>query len=66
MVVHADTWYDHIGLAKADQAAHHDYHHTINTGNFGVEWLDWLCGTEDGWVQGGLVEGYFSKKANMK
>ncbi len=45
---HTGTFYDMIGLAKADQAAHHDYHHTVNTGNFGVEWLDWLLGTEDG------------------
>ena len=34
-------------------------------GNFGVEWLDWLLGTEDGYVAGGLADGYIAKKKQL-
>jgi hypothetical protein len=34
-------------------------------GNFGVEWLDWLLGTEDGYVAGGLADGYIAKKQQL-
>ena len=56
------TILDKIGLAHADGAAHHDYHHAVNTGNFGTEWMDWLFGTEDGFVAGGMHDGYVAKK----
>lgn len=29
------TWYAATGLAHVDAACFHDYHHTINRGNFG-------------------------------
>lgn len=60
-----NTIVDAVGLAHASDAAHHDYHHTVNTGNFGGEYMDWLFGTMDGYVGGGGMEGYVSRKLNM-
>lgn len=51
-----------VGLSAADAAAHHDYHHAVNTGNFGVEWCDWLFGTQDGYCAGGGLQGYVNRK----
>lgn len=56
------TLYDRLGFSHCEQAIHHDYHHTVNTGNFGTEWMDWLFGTQDGFVAGGMFEGYLAKK----
>jgi sterol desaturase/sphingolipid hydroxylase (fatty acid hydroxylase superfamily) len=56
------TLYDKLGLSGCEQAIHHDYHHTVNTGNFGVEWMDWLFGTQDGFVAQGMFLGYINKK----
>ncbi len=56
------TFLDKIGLAHANQGAHHDYHHTVNFGNFGTEWMDWICGTQDGFVAGGMHDGYIEKR----
>lgn len=53
-----------LWLSHADEAIHHDYHHTVNTGNFGTEYMDWLFGTEDGFMASGGVEGYLAKKKN--
>lgn len=57
-----DTFFDRIGLAHASNASHHDYHHSVNTGNFDPEWMDWICGTQDGFAAGGMHEGYVAKK----
>ncbi len=54
-----------IGLAHPDGAAHHDFHHAVNTGNFGTEWMDWLFGTQDHFVAGGMHEGYIAKKKKL-
>jgi sterol desaturase/sphingolipid hydroxylase (fatty acid hydroxylase superfamily) len=53
---------DRLWLNHCDEAIHHDYHHTVNTGNFGSEWMDWLFGTEDGFMAAGGVEGYLAKR----
>jgi sterol desaturase/sphingolipid hydroxylase (fatty acid hydroxylase superfamily) len=58
------TALDRLGLAHADAAVHHDYHHAVNTGNFGTEWMDWIFGTEDFFVAGGMHEGYMAKKSS--
>jgi len=56
------TWYEDLGIGHGSQTLHHDYHHTVNTGNFDPEWMDWICGTQDGYVAAGYVQGYLSKK----
>jgi sterol desaturase/sphingolipid hydroxylase (fatty acid hydroxylase superfamily) len=35
----AGTFLDRIGLAHSTDAAHHDYHHSVNRGNFGTIWM---------------------------
>jgi hypothetical protein len=37
----------------------------VNTGNFGTEYMDWLFGTEDGFMAGGGVQGYLAKKEEL-
>jgi sterol desaturase/sphingolipid hydroxylase (fatty acid hydroxylase superfamily) len=61
-----DTILDKLWLSHADEAIHHDYHHTVNTGNFGTEYMDWLFGTEDGFMAGGGVQGYLAKKEEFR
>jgi sterol desaturase/sphingolipid hydroxylase (fatty acid hydroxylase superfamily) len=41
----ANTWLARIGLLNSVRAAHHDLHHTKNTGNYGFVMQDWACGT---------------------
>ena len=50
--------YKWFGLTNADACAYHDFHHSGNCGNFGAEWLDWICGTMDAWVDLGGTTGY--------
>ena len=33
------TVWDYLGLSHASDAAHHDYHHSVNRGNFGSSWM---------------------------
>ena len=54
-----------LGLSSPRNTAYHDFHHTVNKGNFGsaqAEYLDWLFGTQQAWGQGGGYEGYRAKK----
>lgn len=56
------TIFDTLGLCHPAATVHHDYHHTVNSGNFGVEWMDWICGTQDCYMAAGGYEGYISKR----
>ncbi|CAE7615145.1 SMO2-2 [Symbiodinium microadriaticum] len=56
------TLLDTLGFTHSEEAIHHDYHHTVNTGNFGTNYMDWLCGTQDGFMAGGGYDGYYAKK----
>lgn len=60
------TILDYLGLSHAADAAHHDYHHSVNRGNFGASWMDWICGTEDGYFADGGHNGYVAKKKLME
>eukprot|EP01064_Diplonema_japonicum_P027543 TRINITY_DN3_c0_g1_i1.p1 TRINITY_DN3_c0_g1~~TRINITY_DN3_c0_g1_i1.p1 ORF type:complete len:319 (+),score=80.42 TRINITY_DN3_c0_g1_i1:63-1019(+) len=51
-----------LGLTHASGAAFHDFHHTINSGNFSEPWIDWLFGTMDPWLVQGSEEGYLARK----
>ncbi|KAL1500440.1 hypothetical protein AB1Y20_013097 [Prymnesium parvum] len=57
----AGSWLHWFGLTNSSIAAHHDFHHTRNQGNFGWEILDYLCGTMDEWVRLGGRDGYISQ-----
>jgi sterol desaturase/sphingolipid hydroxylase (fatty acid hydroxylase superfamily) len=59
------TWYETLGLGHGSSTMHHDYHHTVNTGNFDPEWMDWICGTQDGYVAAGYMDGYLAKKKDQ-
>eukprot|EP01061_Rhynchopus_euleeides_P040350 TRINITY_DN693_c0_g1_i3.p2 TRINITY_DN693_c0_g1~~TRINITY_DN693_c0_g1_i3.p2 ORF type:complete len:323 (+),score=118.45 TRINITY_DN693_c0_g1_i3:60-1028(+) len=50
-----------LGLTYSDDVIFHDFHHTVNKGNYSVQWVDALFGTMDTWVEGGGVEGYLQK-----
>ena len=56
------TLLDQLGFTHSEEAIHHDYHHTVNTGNFGTNYMDWLCGTQDGFMAAGGYDGYYAKK----
>lgn len=56
------TLLDTLWLCHPAATIHHDYHHTVNSGNFGVEWMDWLFGTQDCYMAAGGLEGYLAKK----
>ena len=57
----AGTTLYELGLL-GDAAPYHDFHHTVNSGNFGAEYLDHTFGTMDAWLRLGGVEGYLAKK----
>lgn len=57
----ANTWFDFIGLAHADEAIFHDHHHTSNRGNFGCIFLDHIFGTMDHFAASGCYEGYLQR-----
>jgi sterol desaturase/sphingolipid hydroxylase (fatty acid hydroxylase superfamily) len=60
------TALDLIGLAGASSAAHHDFHHTSNSGNFGSPLNDWLFGTMDAYLAIGGEEGYMTMAAAQR
>ena len=41
--------------------AFHDYHHTVNRGNFSTPITDWIHGTMDGYIVAGGLESYLKK-----
>ncbi|KNC82370.1 hypothetical protein SARC_05341 [Sphaeroforma arctica JP610] len=48
-----------LGLLNGGHAAFHDYHHTINTGNYGGPLFDGLFKSMDQWVKNGGENGVF-------
>jgi methylsterol monooxygenase len=56
------TWLDKLGISHGESAAHHDHHHTVNAGNFGGMYTDWLFGTMDNFVSMGGKRGYIDMK----
>jgi len=58
------SWLHKIGLTNATIAAHHDFHHTRNQGNFGWEILDYAFGTMDEWVSIGGRKGYLAQRSD--
>lgn len=50
-------------LLHAESASYHDHHHTVNLGNFGGGYMDYIFGTMDHWVRDGEEEGYLKKRA---
>lgn len=57
---------DALNITNHTAAAEHDFHHTCNSGNFGPQWMDWLCGTMDAWAVAGCEEGYLKSKTEEK
>jgi sterol desaturase/sphingolipid hydroxylase (fatty acid hydroxylase superfamily) len=57
------SWLNKIGLTHSGSAAHHDFHHTCNKGNFGWAVLDYAFGTMDAWVALGGTDGYLAQPA---
>lgn len=55
-----------LNITNPKAAAEHDFHHTANTGNFGPQWLDWLCGTMDSWAVAGGEKEYLKSKMAEK
>jgi len=55
-----------LGLVNWKGAANHDFHHTGNSGNFGPDWLDWLCGTMDAYAVVGGAHGVVKAKTAEK
>lgn len=53
-----DTIWEKLGITHGSWAAHHDYHHSKNCGNFGSFTCDWLCGTMDSYIVSGGVDAY--------
>jgi len=39
-----------FGFTNSEHAKWHDYHHTMNKGNYGSEVMDYLFGSMDSWV----------------
>ena len=60
------TWYSTTGLSHDDEAIHHDFHHTVNDGNFGSELTDTLFGTMVKFNQKGGQEGYLKGAAKQE
>jgi len=55
----AGSLLDWAGLAHSRGAAHHDFHHSSNVGNFGEgEYMDYLFGTLSAYVKVGMMDGY--------
>lgn len=55
------TLLDSLGLCYAEGAAFHDFHHSVNKGNFGNQFTDWLFGTMDAYADMGLMDGYLRR-----
>ena len=60
------TVVDALGFGHVESACFHDHHHTANKGNFGSCVTDWLFGTMDSYVEGGMHEGYLIKMGVKK
>ena len=56
------TIMDSLGISHGAWAAHHDFHHTSNRGNFGSFTCDWLFGTMDMYIQAGMADGYLARR----
>lgn len=55
----AGSLLDKLGLAHSRGAAHHDFHHSKNIGNYGEgEYMDYLFGTLTAYVNAGMMDGY--------
>ena len=52
------TWADFFLLTHARDTIEHDHHHTVNKGNFGSLWLDYLGGTMDSFLTDGAYDAY--------
>jgi len=57
---------DALNITNHTAAAEHDFHHTCNSGNFGPQWMDWLCGTMDAWAVSGREKEYLKSKTDEK
>lgn len=57
---------DFLNITNHTGTAEHDFHHTCNSGNFGPQWMDWLCGTMDAWAVAGCEEEYLNAKEEEK
>ena len=66
MLAVSSTWPAGTALYRwgllGDSAPYHDFHHTVNLGNFGAEYLDHMFGTMDKWLQQGGTQGYLARK----
>ena len=62
----AGSWPHWFGLTNSTPAAHHDFHHTANSGNFGTPLHDWLFGTMDPWLANGGEDGYLALAAKQR
>eukprot|EP01062_Namystynia_karyoxenos_P010793 TRINITY_DN1383_c0_g1_i1.p2 TRINITY_DN1383_c0_g1~~TRINITY_DN1383_c0_g1_i1.p2 ORF type:complete len:322 (+),score=112.87 TRINITY_DN1383_c0_g1_i1:89-1054(+) len=68
---HSGFYFEHalfgrLGLMHADDEAHHDFHHTVNIGNFGSCYLDRLFGTDLQWQKGGGEQGYIKPRLHRE
>lgn len=54
-----------LGLLHGHGAAHHDFHHTSNSGNFGFEVTDSLFGTMDAYAAAGGELGQWALKLKL-
>ena len=52
-----------IGLLHGHHAAHHDFHHSANVGNYGSALTDALCGTMAAFAAAGGEDGQWAAKA---
>lgn len=55
-----------LGLLHGSGAAHHDFHHTSNSGNFGFSVTDGLFGTMDAYVAAGGEAGQWALKKRLE
>ena len=56
-----DTLAGRWGLTSNDYGFH-DHHHTVNSGNYGAEHMDWLMGTMDSYASLGGRDGYLKSR----
>ena len=55
------TLLDRLGFLCCDAAVFHDHHHTVNKGNFGSTYVDYIFGTSDYYFAAGGYESYVRK-----
>eukprot|EP01064_Diplonema_japonicum_P027549 TRINITY_DN3_c0_g3_i2.p1 TRINITY_DN3_c0_g3~~TRINITY_DN3_c0_g3_i2.p1 ORF type:complete len:343 (+),score=90.12 TRINITY_DN3_c0_g3_i2:85-1029(+) len=51
-----------LGITHTSGAAFHDFHHSVNSGNYSEPWTDYVFGTMDPWLAQGGEEGYLARK----